>query len=255
MTNFRIISVPLTFVALVILMWVVKNVESKKKSEEITKTYMAITNSECVGKCQWKMISAEVMSFTGEIKPGSELEFFKKMNPNIKQIELNSGGGYVRIAIAIAEEIKRRNLNVRVSGFCISSCANYLFLAGNIKYLNGVLGFHGSGGASSKERCRQEPDLKICEEDQKEQALFRAVGVSNALFEITQSKDKGMNDDKAYRFYAPSVSVLKQLGVKQVIGEQNYALIQYLRDNSPDEFEYLIATDPNPAIQKFLESK
>lgn len=64
---------------------------------------------------------------------------------NITRVKLNSFGGYTDVAIAFANWIVNENLDVEVDKYCISSCANYLFLAGNHKYLSkkSFLGWHG----------------------------------------------------------------------------------------------------------------
>lgn len=66
-------------------------------------------------------------------------------NPNAEEIVLASAGGDLVAGMAMRKLIKSKGLNVRVVGICASSCANYLFIAGNKKIIqrNAALFFHG----------------------------------------------------------------------------------------------------------------
>ncbi|MCT7944259.1 hypothetical protein [Shewanella septentrionalis] len=69
----------------------------------------------------------------------------QRKNQNVTRIIFNSFGGYADVAIDFSKWIINKNLDVEVDKYCISSCANYLFLAGNHKYLSkkSFLGWHG----------------------------------------------------------------------------------------------------------------
>ncbi|MGR3971902.1 hypothetical protein [Shewanella sp. 1180_01] len=66
-------------------------------------------------------------------------------HPDVTRITFNSFGGYADVGIDFANWILKRGLDIEVDKYCISSCANYLFLAGKNKYLNrkSFLGWHG----------------------------------------------------------------------------------------------------------------
>ncbi len=61
------------------------------------------------------------------------------------KVKVRSPGGRILVGMIIGREIYRHQLDVEVDGYCISSCANYLFTAGNNKYLQSAdhLQFHG----------------------------------------------------------------------------------------------------------------
>src|SRR5690606_14424877 len=61
------------------------------------------------------------------------------------RVRLRSRGGTIQVAMAMGREIHRRQLDVEVDGFCVSSCANYLFTAGRDKYVDSPeqVRFHG----------------------------------------------------------------------------------------------------------------
>jgi hypothetical protein len=82
----------------------------------------------------------------GPINFKSPQRFKELLGKNDTTVILDSPGGITSAALDIAEIIQERKLNVVVDGTCLSSCANYLFLAGNKKSAKkfSLVGFHGS---------------------------------------------------------------------------------------------------------------
>lgn len=68
---------------------------------------------------------------------------------NIQWLNITSKGGDIKLGMALGLLVFNNQLNIRVEEYCLSSCANYIFTAGNRKELgkHGLIGFHG--GASS----------------------------------------------------------------------------------------------------------
>jgi hypothetical protein len=64
----------------------------------------------------------------------------------VRTLKIRSGGGDVEVAIRIARWVHANGIDVVVDGNCFSSCANYIFPAGNVKYIvgDGILGWHGT---------------------------------------------------------------------------------------------------------------
>ena len=62
-----------------------------------------------------------------------------------KRLVISSPGGAVEYGIQLGEWIINNQLDVEVADYCMSSCANYVFLAGNKKILgkHSFIGFHG----------------------------------------------------------------------------------------------------------------
>lgn len=91
--------------------------------------------------------SGRALYVVGEIYEGD----FEKFSKSISEGEvsfaiLNSVGGNALEAMRIASVMSDMKLNTVVSDICASSCANYLFLAGNKKIImqHGVVIWHGS---------------------------------------------------------------------------------------------------------------
>jgi hypothetical protein len=230
-----------------------------EKAGVVGSAYRSFGNESCIGKCQWSRISSAALSLNGTIGKGTFDEFNRKLDHEISEIWLNSGGGNVREALKIANIIRERKLKIVVNGFCISSCANYLFLAGFEKKIHGIVGFHGSAQAMKKKMapCQATDNSKcnsINEITENEKVFFQSVGINTFLFDMTQSADKGMANGKLFAYYAPSVKTLNALGVNGIDGDQSehyLQLMQYFYKIS-GELEFAIATDPNPTILKSL---
>lgn len=71
--------------------------------------------------------------------------YFQAKTP-IHTIHIESLGGDGLAGILIGDFIKNQNLNVKVTSFCASSCANYIFTSGKQKQLgkDALIIFHGS---------------------------------------------------------------------------------------------------------------
>lgn len=85
------------------------------------------------------------LEFYGPIS-ASAVERALKLLPGADTLEINSPGGDNQAAIALAEAIAANKLDVVVNGNCYSSCAHYVFMAGDEKIvsLGSVMLFHGS---------------------------------------------------------------------------------------------------------------
>jgi hypothetical protein len=78
------------------------------------------------------------------------LDYFKQnLSEGTKYVIVRrQGGGQVLPAVEIAMIILHRHLDVIIYDRCLSSCANYLFLAARYKFLmgNALVGWHESPG-------------------------------------------------------------------------------------------------------------
>ena len=62
-----------------------------------------------------------------------------------EKLTINSPGGEIFSAMAIAKLVKKRGMSVEVKSLCASACANYIFPAGRNKFLgdNAIIVLHG----------------------------------------------------------------------------------------------------------------
>jgi hypothetical protein len=90
-------------------------------------------------------LSPEILKLQGRIERGDEDKFRDALTDEVKVLIVNSGGGDVIPALAMAERIRARGLRVVVDGACVSSCADYLFVAGRRQVVlqDSVVLWHG----------------------------------------------------------------------------------------------------------------
>ncbi|MDN3651562.1 hypothetical protein QWY77_02095 [Thalassotalea ponticola] len=101
-------------------------------------------------------VDGSTITYKGDIQSGDLIRIKSAINnesANPKLFRVSSGGGSIEEGIKIGRWIKNNKLNVEVVGGCLSSCANYIFTAGNKKILHkdSVLVWHGGA---------QQPGLK-----------------------------------------------------------------------------------------------
>lgn len=77
------------------------------------------------------------------------ISLYKKNPDKITGIVIRSKGGEINIGLDLAEFVFTNKLNVKVTEYCLSSCANYVFTAASNKILGNtaLVAFHG--GATS----------------------------------------------------------------------------------------------------------
>ncbi|TWQ46862.1 hypothetical protein FQK01_24205, partial [Xanthomonas vasicola] len=95
----------------------------------------------------WSRISPDLIELRGDIDPNSDLEYSKVAAGGYSRIVVHSGGGYPFVALKIAEDIvRRRPIEVKVDGICLSACASYIAMAASSLTVDcgAVLGWHGT---------------------------------------------------------------------------------------------------------------
>jgi hypothetical protein len=87
----------------------------------------------------------DVIVLDGEITANTVSDFHRALaeRPGVKVLVLDSGGGYVDPALALAAEIRQRGMaTVIPPGFMCYSACSYLFFAGRDRVVRGKLGVH-----------------------------------------------------------------------------------------------------------------
>lgn len=107
-------------------------------------TMLSLSMSSFSGETSVKL---NTIVFSGNITDEGYLKFKEVVENNfhVDEVVLMSGGGSLLAGMAMGKLIKSKNLNVRVVGLCASACANYLFVAGNKKFIarDSLIFFHG----------------------------------------------------------------------------------------------------------------
>ncbi|MGX8281152.1 hypothetical protein [Xanthomonas oryzae] len=95
----------------------------------------------------WSRISPDTIELRGDIDQNSDVEYFKVATGGYSRIVVHSGGGYPFVALKIAEDIvRRRPIEVKVDGICLSACASYIAMAASSLTVDcgAILGWHGT---------------------------------------------------------------------------------------------------------------
>lgn len=202
---------------------------------------------------EWLRINESTIKFEGEITFEEYENYLAIISDNDRVMILNSEGGFTGAGVDIGLDMLSRDLTVIVRNECLSSCANYLFLAAEKKVIdNGYVGFHGSNTEYEKNDLENDvEEMKndrlseheisnyvslISEISSKEKEFFDKVGVDPRLFEISRLDDKGARDGNVYDFLALSLRAFSEYGIDNVSGVVNintdpsYASSVYLKD-------------------------
>jgi len=80
-------------------------------------------------------------------------ELYEQQPVPPERLRINSPGGDVALALGLGEWVQAKRLDVEIIGECASSCANYVFTAGQRKFLHpdSVLMWHGGAFQQSLE--------------------------------------------------------------------------------------------------------
>ncbi|MFZ6755551.1 hypothetical protein ACO0KY_19560 [Undibacterium sp. Dicai25W] len=105
--------------------------------------FICNANADTLEMKFWKKNDDTLIAY-GMISEQSLVEFKKQDFQKIKYLVVTSGGGEIHAAAEIGLIILRNNITVIASEYCLSSCANWLFLPAKEKILskNALLGFH-----------------------------------------------------------------------------------------------------------------
>lgn len=108
-----------------------------------------------------KRLDAATIFYQGKIVEGSFQALLALLTPETTTLRIRSGGGNAEEAMLIGNQIIDQNLSLILDGYCLSACANYVFLAAPKKTLltGGVLGFHGAVSSKGSADLRQQFEL------------------------------------------------------------------------------------------------
>jgi hypothetical protein len=188
---------------------------------------------------EWQRVNQSTIAFEGKIESNEYSKFTAIMDKNVRTLMVNSSGGETSAAMKIGFDLRKFQIEIKVKNWCLSSCANYLFLGATRRYIDsGIVGYHGNvqacfGGDKWAETKQQLIQKGLSEKEiesfyantkqqiKEEERFLKLVGVSQELFNITCEPDKGANDGKEYAFLLPTKETFEKYGVLGVIGSQD----------------------------------
>ena len=128
----------------------------------LTQTLLLVAMlSPMSGMCAAELEQTQVYISNGQLEYVGELnaaanqrlfDLYEKVSPKPTVLAIRSPGGEVNAGMSLGTWVHARALHVQVLEFCLSSCANYVFPAGNQKILSNfaVIGYHGGPGDPAK---------------------------------------------------------------------------------------------------------
>lgn len=130
------------------------------------------------------------IAYAGSLTPEANarvMELFDTAEDKPETILISSGGGSIALGLDLAEWILDHGLDVEVGDRCLSSCANYVLLAGAAKKLrrDSMLLWHGSAWQESFDHFAEpdDPDYapSFVEVRSRESRFFDRIGVDNLI--------------------------------------------------------------------------
>lgn len=144
-------------------------------------------------------VSDGVLWYTGAFAEASSLQrlfaLYEAQPTPPSRLRIDSPGGDVALALELGEWVQDRHLDVEVVGECASSCANYVFTAGQRKFLHpdSVLMWHGGAFQQSLEDDAVERGPAVVQAlrawRQRELAFFKRSGVDPLITVYGQLPD------------------------------------------------------------------
>jgi hypothetical protein len=145
------------------------------------------------------VIRSDELAYAGLITPASVKVLTDYLEGGGGRIVINSRGGDSASGLAIAKAMQKHPVELVVDKYCLSACANFLFIGAARKSLRpgALLGFHGdllsyprrvhdkanTPLASDAERAQLDARFDQARAD--EQAYFDGIGVDPAFFKLS----------------------------------------------------------------------
>jgi ATP-dependent protease ClpP protease subunit len=220
----------------------------------------------------------QTIVFKGGIDKVSSEAVIAAFNEGANRIIITSLGGSMEHALNIAEVMQKHKIVLEVKDYCISACANFLFIAASEKKLlpDAVLGFHGGSLSSSarKDFIRKAKAIKHEFAQQMAQMLertwtfYESVGFDDELIVISgkltrsvptvyRAKLKDSSEEKVFteekRFQAFIKAHIKQ--IKSFSFDPDSPLIYFPNLHMLTKYGVTGITDyPYPADQQAMDA-
>jgi len=177
--------------------------------------------------------------YSGPISHEKNQKFFEQISGrNISRLVIKSSGGDVEAGIELGRWVFQNNIIVIVTGYCFSSCANYVFTAGSRKIIQpgSLVAWHGnyhhllSTGLwrddINSRMMRTNENLQVATDIIRKQVsklvklekdFFKLIGVNQYICWVGK-----MPPYNAKNYYSMSVSDMSHFGVTDVTSPDDY---------------------------------
>lgn len=132
-----------------------------------------------------------------------------------KYVIMRSGGGDVDVAIDIAEHLLSNNSDFVVWDYCLSSCANYIFMAGEKKYIpeGSFVGWHGGPIGRDAARNKNEPEEVLRALDRtKERSddFMKTINIDKSIFSESPPGFVNQNEKNKIKLWTYDDKTMKE---------------------------------------------
>ncbi|KAB2669167.1 hypothetical protein F9K77_16350 [Ochrobactrum sp. LMG 5442] len=162
--------------------------------------------------------------YTGWLNQASFEKLKKLYDPSITTLVIDSRGGPVDTGMDLGEFIHKKGMDVHIKRHCFSSCANYVFPAGKIKYLDkdSQLGWHGSAFQIVSDALEKAPAADkaklyraLTEERAREFSFYSSLGVEPMM--PLYGLDRLDHEYKDCKGWTYSLKAMKQLNIHNIV--------------------------------------
>jgi hypothetical protein len=161
------------------------------------------------------------LGYSGEVSAEGLRDLMELDDGSPTTLMIRSGGGDVAAGMIFGEWVDARALEVVVVDYCVSSCANYVFMAGKKKLVlpGGVVAWHGDAhqhslgdaldklGAAPRAKLHAELDRLRAKEDR----FFARLGIAECVCRV------GNERFGARGLYTMSGADMARFGVTNVV--------------------------------------
>ncbi len=156
-------------------------------------------------------------------------EYKDKITPEIDTLVITSTGGDVNYGIKLGNDVFDRKLNVVVRDYCMSSCANYIFLAGNKKSIekNSIIAFHGTSLSIARDETIKKFTLKSINDPIKIEELRNFLNTRNLAPYLIENI---IDDVKFYEKLKINRNILFDFSGKVSVDYHKYSVIYPYED-------------------------
>jgi hypothetical protein len=204
-----------------------------------------------VVSCLAAAASADEVRFFGTLTPKSVDEFIRQNDDKpVTLLSISSPGGILDAGIRLGRWVRHKNADVRVSFFCASACANYVFPAGRRKIIDRDSLVMWHGGTQAWEfteildeyrkqvalAMRPDPDpyakiaatklrryAMVADQRDLETAYFKEIGFDGALVVLGAQP---VHYDTEW--WTATVGVMERYGIKDIEAPADYGAPAYL---------------------------
>lgn len=191
--------------------------ESEVRASALAKIELC---QEKLGNQNGVLVEDGVLCFSGGIDEARAEQYREAtQGQSFTHAVLRSNGGYVSDALDIAEDLLARQITAIGWEYCLSSCANYLFMAGDSKILMAghLLAWHGGPGGPDSISADNEYRDDLIAEWKRSNAFYDAIGVDPALMGAVPEGHPFDYDNPAMSFFVAPREHLEAFGVTGIL--------------------------------------